>query len=87
MNAINLGNCYSLIYKNRTFPLRALSLADWGEVLIATRDLQSCLLPNDGDYSDIESQSIDESIFYFVDDHQIALPSLELQNFLQKEIF
>jgi hypothetical protein len=87
MSAINSGNYHSLVYKNRTFRLRVLSLLDWGDVLIATRELQNCLLPDDGDYLDIESQSIDESIFYFVDEYQIALPSIDLQNFLQKQVF
>ena len=78
MNTIN--------FQNKEFKLRELELSDMGNILISTNSLNELLLNEHGCYKSNEAISLDENIFYFVDDNEIELSNDELINLINKEV-
>lgn len=72
--------------QNNQYRVRELELPEIGNVLISTAELNQSLLNDDGSYVSEEAISVDESIYYFVDEIEIELPENELINLLISEI-
>lgn len=78
----------SLEYDGKKWPLRSLVLPTSGEqVLVGTVALEQALLPDDGhaEWKDRKAQSVDERIFYYVEDGEINLSSKELAALVECE--
>lgn len=53
-------------FNSNKFPFREIDFS-FGKRLIATHELNECLMNFDGTYSSYEAEKLDEEIFYFVD--------------------
>jgi len=72
-------------FQNREFKVREISLPEFGDVLISTNSLNELLL-KDGSYVSDEAIRIDEQIFYFVDENEIAFSDEELISLIAREM-
>lgn len=52
-------------FNNREFPVRTLFMDNFGEVVISTEELNSCLMI-EGSYVSENAHLLDESIFFFI---------------------
>ena len=75
-----------LYFENRKYPFRELYLNDFKNVVISTASLNSRLMNEDGTYTSIEAQHIDEYIFFYVDDIDIYINEDQLIQKLSKVI-
>lgn len=73
-------------FQNKHFLVREIELSEIGNVLISTNSLNKLLLNQYGSYISDEAISIDEKIFYFVDDNEIEFPDFKLINLIVKEL-
>lgn len=73
-------------YKNNKYKVREIELPEVGNVLISTIYLNQSLLNLNNDYASEEAISIDESIYYFVDEKEIEFSDEELRKILITEI-
>jgi hypothetical protein len=72
----------SIIFQNKGFPCRELNLKGFGNVLISTNSLNSILMNEEGGYTSLGAQYIDEDFFYFVDDKEIVFPKTKLSKII-----
>jgi len=73
-------------FQNNQYKVREIELPELGNVLISTITLNQLLLNEDGSYVSEEAISVDESIYFFVDEYEIKLSDDELINLLTKEV-
>jgi len=73
-------------FQNREFKAREIELSEIGTVLVSTNSLNELLLDKNGRYISDEAISVDERIFYFVEESEIALNSNELANLITSSI-
>ena len=71
-------NIESIKFQNKEFEVRELKLFEFGDVFISTISLNELLINESGNYTSEEAISIDEKIFYFVDENEIELSEGEL---------
>ena len=69
-------------FRNEEFKVREVEFPEIGNVLISTNSLNESLLNEFGGYVSNEAISLDENIFYFVDDNEIKLSDEELINII-----
>lgn len=69
-------------FQNNQYKLREIELPEIGNVLISTTSLNNFLLNNDDNYVSDEAISVDENIYFFVDENEIELSDDELFNLL-----
>jgi hypothetical protein len=72
-------------FQNKIFKVREIELPEFGNVIISTNSLNEILL-NSGIYSSEEARSVDEKIFFFVEDNEIELTDEELIKVLNLEL-
>jgi hypothetical protein len=78
MKTINFGN--------KEFLVREIELSEIETVLISTNSLNELLINENGSYFSDEAISIDENIFYYVNDNEIRFSDEELINLIEKEL-
>ena len=78
MNTIN--------FQQKEFKVREVEFPEIGNVLISTNSLNESLLNEYGGYVSDEAITVDENIFYFVDDNEMKLSDEELLNLITEEI-
>lgn len=78
MNTIN--------FQQKEFKVREVEFPEIGNVLISTNSLNVSLLNEYGGYVSDEAITVDENIFYFVDDNEMKLSDEELLNLITEEI-
>jgi len=72
-------------FQGKDYPLVLVNLP-FGEMLISTVSLNNVLMNNDGSYVSDEARTIDENIFYFVEDNILHLNENKLANKILSEI-
>ena len=65
-------------FQNKEFKIREVEFPEIGNVLISTNSLNESLLNECGGYVSDEAISVDENIFYFVNDNEMRLSDNEL---------
>jgi hypothetical protein len=73
----------TITFEGKDFPARYITLPEFGEVTVATIDLNDKLLTVSRDYVSEEARYIDEKIFFFVEDFEITLP----ENILAEKVY
>ena len=73
-------------FQNKEFEVREIEIAGIGTVLISTDSLNKLLFNANGNYVSEEAITVDESIFYFVEDDEIKLFDAELQDLITKQL-
>lgn len=73
-------------FQNNQYKVREIELPEIGNVLISTTSLNQLLLNDDGSYVSDDAISVDERIYYFVEEIEIELPDDELINLLTSEV-
>ncbi len=73
-------------FQNREFKAKEVEFPEIGTVLVSTNSLNELLLDKNGRYVSNEAISVDESIFYFVEESEIELSSNELMNLITSNI-
>ncbi len=73
-------------FQNKEFKAREIAFPDMGMVLVSTNSLNELLLDKNGSYVSNEAISVDESVFYFVEESEIELSSNELINLITSNI-
>ena len=63
----------SITFRGEEFPVREIFLPEDGWVLIATQDLEDRLISDNGEYVSKEAQSVDEEIFFYVEDAEALM--------------
>jgi hypothetical protein len=74
-----------IIFQNKTYPSVFINLP-FGLKQISTTKLNECLMDYDGNYVSEEARSVDEEIFYFLDEKFIYLNEDEIINKILSEI-
>ena len=72
-------------FQNKEFKVREIELSEIGNILISTNSLNESLLNKNGGYISDDAITLDENIFYFVNDNEIELSNDELINLINKE--
>lgn len=65
-------------FLNKTYQVREIELPEIGNVLISTVELNSLLMNEDGGYVSEKAISIDERIYYFVEENEFKLSNDDL---------
>lgn len=65
-------------FQNREYLLREVELPEIGNVLISTLELNDLLMNKNGGYVSDEAISVDERIYYFVEENEIKLSDDDL---------
>lgn len=65
-------------FQNKEYKVREIELLEFGCVLISTTSLNDALINNGGDYVSKEAQSIDELLYFFVEEDEIELNEQDL---------
>ncbi len=73
-------------FQNIDYIVKEIELSEIGIVLISTNSLNKLLLDVNGSYVSDEAISVDEKIFYFVDENEIELSDGKLIDLISKEI-
>lgn len=60
-------------FQNREYLVREIELPEIGNVLISTIGLNDLLMNKNGSYVSEEAISVDERIYYFVEENEIKL--------------
>lgn len=76
----------TISFNNIEFPIREIEHTDLGMVFISVNSLNEILFNDDGSYVSNEAESIDEMIYYFVDDSEIKLLEKDLINLIILEV-
>ena len=76
----------TITFQKSQYKVREVKLPEQGNVFISTRSLNNQLLDNGGGYVSDEAISIDESIFYYVEEREIELSDSELSQLLTSVI-
>ena len=79
-------NIESIKFQNKEFEVRELKLFEFGDVFISTISLNELLINESGNYTSEEAISIDEKIFYFVDENEIKLSNRKLKKIIYKNL-
>ena len=79
-------NMDSISFNNIEFSIREIEHPDLGMVFISVNSLNAILFNEDGSYFPNEAESIDDMIYYFVDDSEIKLLEKDLINLLVLEV-
>ena len=79
-------NMDTIIFENKKFKTRDIDLPEHGTVTISTSSLNNLLLSENDKYISDEAISIDEKIFYFVQDHEIEFEAEKLIELITQEI-
>jgi len=77
---------YRFSFQDIEYKTRAISLSEFGNVLISTNALNKVLLDERGAYTSELAPYIDEQIFYYVEEAEILLPNYQLKQLLTKQI-
>ncbi|HEY8690711.1 MAG TPA: hypothetical protein VIM07_15855 [Chitinophagaceae bacterium] len=72
-------------FQKKQYRIREINLPKFGEVLISTTSLNDVLLKN-GNYVSNEASTIDEQIFYFVNEREINFSDKKLINLITTEV-
>ncbi|MFN8436685.1 MAG: hypothetical protein U0V72_03510 [Cytophagales bacterium] len=65
-------------FQNVEYKVREIELPQLGNVFISTSTLNDALMNNGNDYVSEEAQSIDENIFYYIEESEIELNEADL---------
>ena len=76
----------TISFNNIEFSIREIEHPDLGMVFISVNSLNELLFNDDGSYFSNEAESIDDMIYYFVDDSEIKLLEKDLINLLVLEV-
>ena len=76
----------TISFNNIEFSIREIEHPDLGMVFISVNSLNEILFNEDGSYFSNEAESIDDMIYYFVDNSEIKLPVKDLINLLVLEV-
>lgn len=69
---------YNIEFKNQIFKVRELDMPEFGNVLISTTTLCDLLIDGNGNYLSEEAISVDEKLFFFVEENEINSDESEL---------
>ena len=76
------GNMFSTLYygglKGRQYPARIVMIPGYGERVISVQSLHDNLIDEGGSPVDEEAESIDNGVFFYVDDDNITLGDADL---------
>jgi hypothetical protein len=73
----------TICFRGKTYPAREIEIPDYGAVLISTSSLNDALMNDDhSDFVSDEARTIDEQIYYFVEDSEIGLGDVTLAKLL-----
>lgn len=76
----------TISFNNKIFPVREIQQPEFGLVLISVNSLNELLMNEDGSYFSVEAETVDEMIFYYVNDSEINIPDNDLINLLLLEV-
>jgi hypothetical protein len=74
-----------LEFQNKEYLIREIELPEMGNVLISTVELNDFLMNNEGNYVSDEAISVDERIYYFVQENEIKLSDGDLIKLLKEQ--
>jgi len=78
--------CAKVLYQGTEYPIKQVTLPEFGNVRISTCSLNDKLLNKNKTYVSTEAQAIDEKIFFFVDEQNIYMPNADLRKLIIKEV-
>lgn len=73
-------------FQNREYKLREIELPEVGSVSISTANLNNALMNNGNNYVSKEAQSIDEEVYFFVEENEIELNDVDLINLISSQV-
>ncbi len=77
----------TISYHGHEYPVRVVDIPGWmKDARISTTGLNDELMNRDGSYVDDEGRTIDEAIFFYVEEEEFNLPDRELINIILKSI-
>jgi hypothetical protein len=76
----------TLYYEGRQYPARIAMIPGHGEKVVSILTLQKELINEGGSPVDEEAESVDNSVFFYVDDYDIMLGDRELANLVMEGI-
>lgn len=68
----------SITFNGKAYPVREITLPNYGNVLIGITELNSLLINDKGGYASAEAKEIDQQIYYFVEPEELLLPQEKL---------
>ena len=75
-----------ITFQNQEFKTREIELPKFGQVLLSTISLNQLLMKKNGGYTSDLAETLDEKIFFYVEDSEIDLSETELINVINSEI-
>jgi len=75
-----------IIFQNKEFKVREVQFPEVGNTLISTISLNESLMNEHGGYVSDEAITVDEKIFYFVNDDEMNLSDEDLINLITEEL-
>lgn len=73
-------------YKGRQYPARTVMIPGYGERVVSIQSLQDELFGEGVDPVDDEAESVDNGIFFYVDDYDIMLGDSELASLVMEDV-
>jgi hypothetical protein len=73
-------------FQSKNYPIRQIELPEFDTVNISINSLNNKLLDEYGSYFSPEANTIDEQIFFFVEDDEIYLPNEQLKNLVINQV-
>lgn len=70
----------------RTFPIRTITFPNFGLVNVSITQLNDIVMNEDGGYTSIEAENIDNQIFYYVSEEELGLEVNNLIKVILKSI-
>ena len=76
----------TILFNNKEFPIREVELPNIGVVFISVNSLNKLLFNEDGSFLSSEAESVDNTIFYYVDENEFLFSDADLLNLLHLEV-
>ncbi len=73
-------------FQSKNYPIRQIELPEFDTVNISINSLNNKLLDEYGSYFSPEANTVDEQIFFFVEDDEIYLPNEQLKNLVINQV-
>lgn len=67
-----------IIFNEKEYSIRDIYIPNYGTVTISSLELDDCLMKKDGTYVSREARYVDEQIFFFVEQNDLALSASAL---------
>ena len=79
-------NKRTIRYEGVDYPARELRVGDWGHVIVSVMSLNNKLVDVNGCPVNDEAEEVDDGIFFYVEDNEIALPDEKIEEIVLENI-